>query len=96
MPFVYTEKQVTETTIVGYTITEFTVDAVDRKISGRTLASDDDGNPIEYDNFSLEGGEFDACIASASAIAGSDIEAALKQALYEAINLQTGTVGAMS
>ena len=95
MPLELTETEVTQTVVTQYNITEFTVDVGDSLVSGRYLKSDAEGNPIAYDNLRLSAEDSIATIARASEIAGADVYAAIKAALYEAVQVDAGVTGSV-
>mgnify|MGYP000038266213 CR=1 FL=1 len=88
--------EVVSTTINKYEINSFAVDLERLEIVVAYDRIDSEGKNQGEAVITIDGPDFAAAIGEASTIAGADVYAALKTALYNQVISQTGQSGAIS
>lgn len=96
MPLALDQPEATSVTLSAYHINSFAIDLERAEIIIAYNELDGDGNAISDRIAVVEGPDFPAAIQEASTIAGSDVYAALKTALYNQLTMLTGKTGSVS
>lgn len=97
MPFTLdTPEEVAATSVKKYEITSFAIDLERYEIIVAYNKIDPTGKLIGEGILTIDGPDFPAAIAEASTVAGADVYAALKTALYNQISLDVGKGGAVT
>jgi len=88
--------EVVSTTINKYEINSFAIDLDRLEIVVAYDRIDSEGKNQGESVITIDGPDFTTAIGEASTIAGADVYAALKTALYSQVQAQTGQTGAVS
>ena len=96
MPVTLDTPRVNSKRITDYEITSFTVDVGAQIIKVRLNLLGEEGDVLDKHDYKIEGSVFSDAVQRANAVAGGNVYAAIKTALYEAYLTAQGETGTIT